>query len=1083
MRIALILLLFLGSVLVPKLVVAADLGVRVNDHQGGVRVVLEWPAPAMPTHQVRVVDERTVEVRFDGVAELAAFQPSTSAPEVVDVRRVSEPGQNLKLWIMLGDALYRRDLQVGKRLIIDLNQSSSLRAQAAREAQATKAAPAPAPVATPTPTSSPEKTATPKVEPAPAVVAPIPEKQPEVVVTPAPTQAPPPAAMPTPVIIEQAPPAASIKRAPIVIDPADPPVLTFASTAAFGTAAFVSHRTLWVVIDDPDFIGTPKLSGKQVNQLPPLERSTTKDATLFRMQLPNEIKQVRGEGGDLLWRVVFAPPKNDVKPLPLERRDVKEQRQAVIAVKQATKVIEMTDPTSGEQHWAVTVRKSNEYMGPARRFAEFVMPQAAIGIAVTPLVDDLSVTTSDDAIVIARPQGMSMTSALDAQAYKPAILETPPSASETEKTVAAEVKPDVTQTIQQLSEATGKEGTPLFRFDRWAMGGQSALLDNETALVADLAEKSLTDRAGGLMNIGKMYLANDRGSEAVGYFRIAADVQPALTETPEFLALRGAAYALNSQFDLAYEDLRGPALDVYPDVNLWRAYTLANLQDWQQASVRMGKDLSWARQYPDGIARPMILTFAEIALRAGKAKDAASILAQIDPGGGAVDDKAVATSPMVAPIIAQYEYLQGETARQLGKKEEARKLWSELVKGKDDKFRARARLAMAVLDYEEGKIKPAQAIDQLESLRFAWRGDEVEAAINARLGEIYLDHGDYLRGLNALKEAAGLAPDTDMGRRVTATMADEFRALFVGDKMKKVDPLDAITVYEKFSELVPAGNEANRLSLSLVDRLMEVDLLDRAAKVLQDLIDHRLQGDQRVEAALRLAATHLLNRQPQLAIATLNRAGEMLAGVSSPETLAKRKRELALLRARAQFQAGQIDSALSTLGGQDEDVDVLRARADIAWQTGRWGEASTALERLLALAPVAENKPPTREQAEFIRNLAVATNLSGDRGGLSQLRSKYNQTMMQSEMSGEFDVITRERQTPTLADRDTMNRLVAEVDLFGSFLNSYRQTAKQDDAAIAAEGKAGAPAVADPIAPTPAPATTPATEPQAVEAD
>jgi tetratricopeptide (TPR) repeat protein len=424
-------------------------------------------------------------------------------------------------------------------------------------------------------------------------------------------------------------------------------------------------------------------------------------------------------------------------------------------------------------------------------------------------------------------------------------------------------------------------------------------------------------------------------------------------------------------------------------------------------------------------------------------------------------------------IVAYRDYLTAEAARQTGDKDRARRLWEELAKGRDQKYQARARLSLAVLDYEDGKIKPEQTIDQLEGLRYAWRGDELEMAVGARLGEIYLARGDYLRGLQVMRDAATLSPETDMGKRITATMTEAFRTLFTPAKMASVDPLDAITVFEKFTELAPSGDDANRLTLNLVDRLMQVDLLDRATKVMQDLVDYKLQDSQRVEVALRLAAVHLMNGRPDLSLAVLNRAEGMIAALPDLERAATLKAEQDMLRARALFQSDRTDQALAVLANMPEQAGALRVAADIAWQSGRWNDAARALEALMAMDPVAANKPPTPEQAELIRNLAVATNLSGDRARLAQLRAQYNLLMMQSDLATEFDIVTRERQTPTLADRDTLNKLVSEVDMFGSFLKTYR--GQGGDAPAAGVNPASAPPSASPTN-TPPPAQAEAEE-------
>lgn len=985
--------------------VAADaVRLRLNDRENAVRLVLEWEAGTSPDYTLASIDDRTIEIEFKQPGRMAAFVPDPEFPEIIDVRVVSQETQPLKLWVMLSEKGFKRDLRVGHRLIIDVAQNKALRDKIKRATAAVKQAP----VAS--------------VENKPVV------KTVERSVMPLPVEAKS-IAVPD-VVAPKLPPGDSMDRS-------NPPTVALTSTAGFGLAGFIHNQRLWIVVDQPDFLITPRLTGNRVMRFNPFERLDMKDATAFYTDLPAEITEIRGEGGDLYWRIVLAGPKPGAKPAQPERRDVKGVRSVVWPLTTISHLVSFQDPDTQEKINVATVTKSTDFTGEPYRFAEFIVPKGGAGMAVVPLVDDLNIATGDDGLTITRAGGLSVTAATDAAKYKAQNLSDPPTPDESIDHTTVETPDPVGKMSEQVPLLNG--GMPLYRFERWSMGGIAALYDNETALIADLAERKDDDRAGGLMNIGKMYLSSGRGAEAVGYFRLAADIQPQLMNTPEFQGLRGAAYALNGQFDLAYEDLRNSGLDQYPDVNVWRAYALANLQDWKQAAEKIGFDISWMRQYPVAIAQPMLLTFAETALRAGNPTKAKKVLGLVDPSGGiSADSKGGVSAILAKPYMAQREYLMGEAARQSSKKDEARKYWEALTKNDDNKFRARARLALTAMDYEEGKIKANQAIDQLEGLRYAWRGDEVEASIATKLGEIYLDNGDYLRGMNVLRDAAGLAPDTDTGRRITVMMTDAFRALFLSDKMKTIDPIDAITVYEKFSELIPAGPEANRLTINLVDRLMEVDLLDRAARVMTDLVDHRLDGDQRVEIALRLAATYLLNRQPQLAIPVLNKTEGMFSTLGNPETLSKRRRELILLRARAMFQSDRVDSALSLLSTLSDDVDVLRARADIAWQTGRWSDAATALERSLAMNPVEAHKPPTLVQAELIRNLVVATNLSGDRGRLAQLRDEYIVPMQQTDLFKEFDVVTRERQTPTLADRDSLNKLVSEVDMFGNFLNSYR---------------------------------------------
>ncbi len=65
----------------------------------------------------------------------------------------------------------------------------------------------------------------------------------------------------------------------------------------------------------------------------------------------------------------------------------------------------------------------------------------------------------------------------------------------------------------------------------------------------------------------------------------------------------------------------------------------------------------------------------------------------------------------------------------------------------------KAKLAATRLAVKRNKITPDEAIDRLESLRFQWRGDDVEAATLKTLGQLYAKLGDYRHALTTMKIA------------------------------------------------------------------------------------------------------------------------------------------------------------------------------------------------------------------------------------------------------------------------------------------------------------------------------------------
>src|SRR3546814_12874900 len=97
-------------------------------------------------------------------------------------------------------------------------------------------------------------------------------------------------------------------------------------------------------------------------------------------------------------------------------------------------------------------------------------------------------------------------------------------------------------------------------------------------------------------------------------------------------------------------------------------------------------------------------------------------------------------------------------------------------------------------------------------------------------------------------------------------MREIFAEIYKGPGNPEVPPLRALALYEEFMELTPAGPEGDRIIAGLADRLVEVDLLDRAAKLLDGQVRYRLEGvDQaRIGARLPLVQPHTRNPQSSL---------------------------------------------------------------------------------------------------------------------------------------------------------------------------------------------------------------------------
>lgn len=787
-----------------------------------------------------------------------------------------------------------------------------------------------------------------------------------------------------------------------------PDVYTLSSTASVGLAAFEDAGRLWMVVDRADTLIKPVASGPNAEELQPVQELKVDGAQAYIGQaLPSAFLQ--GQGGGLLWSVSMSAEVPQAAPAAPKRVDVTKGRdrggKIVFPFTTARRVLDITDPSTGNVLKVVTVEDAKDFSGPRRDFAEFTVLQSPVGLAILPKVDDLVVEVGKDGVTIARPDGLSLLP---------------------EDMVAnASGRGD----FRARMASQNKDDRRILNFSDWRMGGLDVLNENRTTILSTMGNLTRGTQIENLITLAKMQLANGRGAEALGFLNFAQTEMPELDQNPEFLSLRGVAEAFDWKTDEAFHNLSDPILRDYEEADVWRAFALADLGDWQQAHEILPDDMSMMADYPPEIRNRLGIVLAEIYLRAGERDQAEQVLTLIEQD----QDK------LNLAHDSALQYLKGEAARQRGKLDETKALWEKLANGTDNLYRVKAGLALTRLKVDQKEMTPAQAIDNLERLRYAWRGDELEAQVSYWLGRTYFENGEYVKGLKIMREAAALVPDTVLGQRINGDMSSIFTDFYTSDKLDKVSPLDAVDLYEAFTDLVPAGEKGNAVMSRLAEHLVKADLLDRAGNLLSQLIDKRLSGDAAAKTATRLAAIQLIDKDAKGALQSLDKADGFLKALPPEVATQARFNELSLLRARAMSLNNQTEQALKLLETVPASDEVNRLRADIAWRNGFWDDAAYALDDVILDENFSLTRPLSDEHAMLILQRAVALNLSGDRIGLANAREKYAEAMSQTNKARLFEVVTRPRKNAGLADRDTLLSTVSEVDLFGEFLDSYKQ--------------------------------------------
>ena len=962
-------------------VLAQSIQPRLSSQQTYDRFVFEWPNAVNYKAESRRDGTLVLEFNTSGSVDVSSLSKS----DLRYVRAVQSDGNRVTFYGEEETSF--RHFKIGGKIIVDVS-GPKLEAERVQSASATSDSAAP-PATTPTPvaTETPEPTREPLQELEKGTA------QPSEITMP---YQPAPSVEPLKVD--------DVKQVPLTDDQEG--VITVSSTKAFGMSAFVKDKHLWIVSDQKDMVIAPQVQGKASYWLGKPKRFNVEEGTIFAFRWPfaqKEYVTLNAEGGGLLWRLEImkgAPgKKGSIRSVEM---DGKQDAAVMLGLPGMHKVVAFTYPPSGQRYYAATVEKAGSFVHLDRSFWGFSIVPSLVGGVVADTANNIKVTIADNAkgALITGQGPFASLSEQSAKLYRAAIRE-------------------------MLFEADD-ESNRVYNFDTWSAGGFAEYDQNRISLEEALAEteegSSKFVETG--MALVKLHLANLLPQESLGYYNL---LEPSagdrVDNIPEFMAIRAAASALSGQGKIAEEVFAREALAQFPEIDYWSAYNYARMEEWKKAYQKMPDKPDYIENYPKELFYEITLLLAEAALREPDTKRAETYLTGVQEN----------MADMVDPYMSNYNYLMGELRRQKGDTKGALSTWRDLLENGDRLYRAKAALAWSKLALNTGEITPERAVELLEQIRFTWRGDGLETQIGHELGLAYVKEKSYKKALSLLRDTASYARDEDNRREIVEDMQNVFSDLFLGDLSKGLSPIQSVSIYEAFSELLPVGEEGDKIIQALVRKLVDVDLVDRAAKLLDQLIENRLTGLDRSKNLVKLARLYVLGREAEKALDVLENMPEL--GDSEEEQ--QIYKDAILVKAKALADSGRVREALSTVTTLGSSPEVDQLRADIAWSNQQWNDAANALITLIGKQGIARKKKLSDEEAKLILNTAVAINLAGDLQRLQNFQKRFSKPMDDTEFGKLFRIVTRPPGDAFLSSRQTILGIVDEVNLFEGILEQF----------------------------------------------
>ena len=725
--------------------------------------------------------------------------------------------------------------------------------------------------------------------------------------------------------------------------------LTFPWASLPGAAVFRRGDAIWIVFDAAAQLDADEIAAAGSRHVRGYRVVSGPDFSALRISAPGSTQaDVRAAGAS--WTVLLAETLDEPPRAVRLARETSYRRPALLrfGLNGARRAVGVPDPVVGDSYLVLTADGEKRGAITPRRFAETQLLTSSHGVALLPFVDDLELTVIPGGAELSRPGGMALSRAAD-----PAL--------------AASLDRPVTAGFLDLERWRGEAD---FRATRDRLEQRAASLDPEAILA-----------------YARFLLSWELAHEALALSALAAAERPALANTPEMAAVRGAANYMAGRFDEANEALAHPALLDDPTAQPWRALVAAKTGDFANA-----------RRYFDA-GEDTIFFFEPVWRARISAWRALTVLNTNDIGAVDALLEAAASDPADPEAAAVSAFAAAGLAAARGDIDTALAGYEALGSDPWTPIQARALLEKLRLEVAEDRIDLDEAVDALEGLRYRWRGDDVEVSAAAMLGSVYADAGRFAQALDTMSQTRTRFPDSPVSRQVGLDMETLFRALFLDGRADRMDPLDALSLWYEHQELTPMGPDGLRMARRIAGRLIDIDLLEPAAELLSHQVFERrvtMTNLARAEIAADLARVQLLDGRPEEAL----RAIESTRVARLPEALVDERR---LLQARALSDLGRTEHALELIAN-DRGPEVERLRARITWDARAWADAGRRSEALLG-DRWRDGAALSDQEAHDVLRALIAYALVGDETSMGRIEARYGPAMARTRHAAAFSMV------------------------------------------------------------------------------